>query len=231
MRPRDVIVTPTWNFHDHGKKGPGEEGGDDGPVIWLDGLDLPNFVHFPVHFVEHFVQQRYPASDVAESAVLFPWETMQAKLDVAETDWASVPYLKGDGRESRFPDLGTFRINQKKSIILPYNAGSTDRLTIVGRVIGASCERLNVGAKSPSIRETASSVYHVIEGSGSTTIDGKKYPWRQGATFCIPAWQEYQHFADTGEKVYLYRFDDKPMLRALGFYRVDGVDIESLVSD
>jgi gentisate 1,2-dioxygenase len=74
-------------------------------------------------------------------------------------------------------------------------------------------------------------VYHVIEGSGYTTIDGKKYSWRQGATFCVPAWQEYQHFADKDGKVYLYRFDDRPMLKALGFYRVDGVDVESLVSD
>jgi hypothetical protein len=23
-------------------------------MIWLGGLDLPNFVHFPVRFVEHF---------------------------------------------------------------------------------------------------------------------------------------------------------------------------------
>lgn len=231
MRPRDVIVTPTWNFHDHGKKGSGDEGGDDGPVIWLDGLDLPNFMHFPVHFVEHFVEKRYPASDVAESEVLFPWENMQAKLDAAEADWASVPYLKEDGRESRFSDLLTIRISQDKLFIAICNTSSANTLEIVGRVIGASCERLNIGAKSPSIRETASSVYHVIEGSGYTTVNGKRYLWKQGATFCIPAWQEYQHFADSGAKVYLYRFDDKPMLKALGFYRVDGIDVESLVSD
>jgi gentisate 1,2-dioxygenase len=23
-------------------------------MIWLDGLDLPMYRHFPVHFVEHF---------------------------------------------------------------------------------------------------------------------------------------------------------------------------------
>jgi gentisate 1,2-dioxygenase len=55
--------------------------------------------------------------------------------------------------------------------------------------------------------------------------------WKKGDTFCIPAWYKYQHFADEGETVYLYRFDDKPMLKALGFYRVDGVDLESLVSE
>jgi len=42
MQRGDVILTPTWNYHDHGKDG-------SGPMIWLDGLDLPQFRHFPVH--------------------------------------------------------------------------------------------------------------------------------------------------------------------------------------
>lgn len=98
-------------------------------------------------------------------------------------------------------------------------------------MIGASCEKLDAKASSPIVRETASSVYHVIEGAGTTTINGQTYKWKQGSTFCIPAWQEYQHSANGEGRVYLYRFDDKPMLKALGFYRVAGVDVETLVSD
>ncbi|KAH6877160.1 RmlC-like cupin domain-containing protein [Thelonectria olida] len=200
MRPRDVIVTPTWNWHDHGKKGADEEGGDDQPVIWLDGLDLPSFIHFPVHFVEHFSKARYPAEDVDESPIVFSWEKMQPKLESGEGNWISVPYLKEDGRE-------------------------------IGRIIGASAERLDAGSQSPSLCETASSVYHVIEGSGYSKIGGVTLSWKQGDTFCIPAWHHYQHFADSSSKVYLYRFDDKPMLKALGFYRVEGIDVETYVSD
>ena len=100
----------------------------------------------------------------------------------------------------------------------------------VGKTIGASAERLNAGKSSPAIRETSSAVYHIIEGSGHTVINGKQITWRQGDTFCIPAWHEYQHFADQAN-VYFYRFDDKPMLRALGLYRTEGMDIEKLVQD
>lgn len=74
-------------------------------------------------------------------------------------------------------------------------------------------------------------MYHVIEGSGFTQIGDKTLRWRQGDTFCIPSWYLYQHFSDDGATVYLYRFDDKPMLNALGFYRVEGADVETLVSD
>lgn len=62
-------------------------------------------------------------------------------------------------------------------------------------------------------------------------VGGKKIEWKQGDTFCIPSWYEYSHHASNAGVVYLYRSHDKPMLTALGFYRVAGADVESLVSD
>jgi gentisate 1,2-dioxygenase len=94
MQRGDVILTPRWNYHDHGKDG-------SGPMIWLDGLDLPNFRHFPVHFLEHFKNPRYPAEDVetSESPIVFPWSNMKAKLDAESGPWAALRYLKRDGSE------------------------------------------------------------------------------------------------------------------------------------
>ena len=107
----------------------------------------------------------------------------------------------------------------------------TDKTLPVGRIIGASAERLVPSTTSPEIRETSSAVYHVIEGSGSTKVGNSVLKWKQGDTFCIPAWHRYQHQAGAEGRVYLYRFDDKPMLKALGFYRVEGVDVETYVSE
>lgn len=194
MNRGDVILTPTWNWHDHGKDG-------SGPMIWLDALDLPSFIHFPVHFVEHYDKPRYPAEDVdtSQSPIVFPWIKMQEQLDEMEGEWVSREYLKADG-------------------------------SYVSKTLGPSAERINRGASSPPVRETASSVYHVIVGSGYSEIGGKKYEWRTGDTFCIPSWYKYQHFAGSSETVYLYRFDDKPMIKALGFYRWEGMDAETLVT-
>ena len=96
MQKGDVILTPSWNWHDHGKDG-------SGPMIWLDGLDLPNFRHFPVHFVEHFEQSRYPAENVDTSAspIVFPWARMKAQLDQEQGNWTTQRYLKKDGSEGR----------------------------------------------------------------------------------------------------------------------------------
>ncbi|KAF7561517.1 hypothetical protein G7046_g2626 [Stylonectria norvegica] len=196
MQRGDVILTPTWNWHDHGKDG-------SGPMIWLDGLDLPNFMHYPVHFVEHFASPRYPAEDVDSdnSPIVFPWVKMQQALDAGDGDYVTRPYLHSDGSE-------------------------------VSKILGGSAARLLQGKTSPLVQETASSVIHVVEGSGSSRIGDAVFKWTKGDTFCIPAWHPYQHTAASdGGPVYLYRFDDKPMLRSLGFYRSADMDIESLVSN
>ncbi|KAI1840753.1 hypothetical protein JX265_012962 [Neoarthrinium moseri] len=194
MNRGDVILTPTWNFHDHGKDG-------SGPMIWLDGLDLPQFQHFPVHFVEHFKDPRYPATDVDTNAspIVFKWEKMQAALDAVEGNWASKRYLKDNGQE-------------------------------VSKTLGGAAERINPGSNSPKVQETTSSVYHVVSGTGFSLLNGKKIEWEQSDTFCVPAWTEYQHFSSGPETVYLYRVDDKPMIAALGFYRQSDDDVEDLVS-
>lgn len=104
---------------------------------------------------------------------------------------------------------------------------------LVSKTLGAAAARINAGQTTPAVQETASSVYHVVEGKGYTTIGGKKFTWEKGDTFCIPSWYPYQHFAggSPGQAaVYLYRFDDKPMLNSLGFYRTADMDVESLVS-
>lgn len=100
----------------------------------------------------------------------------------------------------------------------------------VSRILGGCAERLNTSTSSPARRETTSAVYHVITGSGTSQVGDQTLTWKTGDTFCIPSWYKYQHFANEGETVYFYRFDDKPMITALGFYRTEEMDVESLVS-
>jgi gentisate 1,2-dioxygenase len=116
MNRGDVILTPTWNWHDHGKDG-------SGPMIWLDGLDLPNFTHFPVHFVEHYSAPRYPAEnvDTSQSPIVFSWTKMQAALDADTSDYVIRSYLHEDGSEGglcqRVYTKDTARYSRKGSLM------------------------------------------------------------------------------------------------------------------
>lgn len=55
--------------------------------------------------------------------------------------------------------------------------------SLVSRTLGGLAERLNAGKCSPSVRETASSVYHIVEGAGYTEINGGKFHGRKATRF------------------------------------------------
>jgi gentisate 1,2-dioxygenase len=136
-------------------------------MIWLDGLDLPSFQHFPVHFVQHYAQPRYPAQDAPKSNILFPWKDMQARLDANLAE----PYAR-----ARYTSQNPGEEGQE-----------------VSKAIGAQCERIRAGHSSPRVQETASAVYHVVDGKGSSKIGDKVIEWKKGDTFSLPAWQAYEH--------------------------------------
>lgn len=51
----DVVVTPSWHWHDHGNE-------SNEPIIWLDALNLPLFTYARVHFAEGYEESRYPST-------------------------------------------------------------------------------------------------------------------------------------------------------------------------
>ena len=185
MERGDMILTPSWEFHDHGHEG-------DGEMIWLDGLDLPVWQAFPVSFAESYHESRYP-SRLAQgpSRLKYAWSEMLALLDQGNQSFAAVSYDLRDSKER------------------------------VSRTIGASAERIDGGTRSPQRQETASAVYHVVEGRGTTKVGERALRWERGDTFAIPAWMPYQH--EAAEKTYLFRFDDRPLLEALGAYRASAL--------
>lgn len=135
-------------------------------MIWLDGLDLPQYQHFPIHFAQHYSEPRYPAQDSPSSELLFPWIDMEKKLLAADGDHATVRYTsQEEGKEGQD----------------------------VSNRLGAQCERLEAGTSSARAQENASSVYHVIDGQGQSNIGDKTIQWQKGDTFAVPAWEPYTH--------------------------------------
>ena len=55
MHPGDFIITPSWTWHDHGNPAAG-------PVVWLDGLDIPMVRFFDAGFSENYAQESQPVA-------------------------------------------------------------------------------------------------------------------------------------------------------------------------
>lgn len=208
MKPGDLIITPSWNWHDHGNEGQTN-------VIWLDGLNIPLFKHIPVDFTEHYgklerrsgwipadieVEEIYGVntheskivSDDVASDMKFSWAKTQAKLDASGGSYATEEYLLPDGKP-------------------------------VSTTIGAFATRVGAGKSSRQIQETSGNIFQVHSGRGYTEVtspDGEKYTlqWSKSDSFCIPSWYRFQIFAGS-EDAYLFSFSDKPMQVTLGYWR------------
>jgi gentisate 1,2-dioxygenase len=74
MHPGDLILTPSWTFHDHGNPG-------DAPVVWLDGLDIPIVNFFDSSFAEHLPDDAtQPAVAAASTSFTFPYAPAREAL-------------------------------------------------------------------------------------------------------------------------------------------------------
>src|SRR5690606_23171672 len=55
MSPGDFIITPSWTWHDHGHEG-------EGPMVWLDGLDIPLVQALDASFIEGYGHDAHPVT-------------------------------------------------------------------------------------------------------------------------------------------------------------------------
>lgn len=181
MRPADLVLTPSLNFHDHGNEG-------SEPVLWLDALDLPLFHMIPANFSEHYEASQYPAVEFPDSPLIFHWDDMRRRLDSSREPVVAAEYRN---RLNGGPILTNLR---------------------------ASALRLDAGARTERVCETASGVYQVVSGTGRTKIGETVLSWTTGDVFAVPAWKPYTHINDGATATYLFRIDEKPALEKLGMY-------------
>lgn len=77
MRPGDVLLTPSWNWHSHESLGPDE-------CFWIDVLDVP-LVHLlePMFFERHPDKLESVVRNVDECDLALRWEDSMRRLDSA----------------------------------------------------------------------------------------------------------------------------------------------------
>jgi gentisate 1,2-dioxygenase len=86
---------------------------------------------------------------------------------------------------------------------------------------GLHMMRLSPDVRTSEVRTTANNIYAVANGKGVSTIDGEQFDWSRGDVIAVPAWRP--HFHEAKDDAVLLRVTDEPMLKSLGFYRVETV--------
>ena len=214
MRPGDFIITPSWTWHDHGSDAAG-------PVVWLDGLDIPMLRFFDAGFAQNDDSKSPPVSRTEGTSFAryghnmapvrhdtpfgktspifsYPYERSREALDSLER---GAPVDEWEGVKLRY--------------VNPLTGGSPMP------TMATFMQRLPAGFAGKPYRQTDGAVFSVVEGHGSVDIafNGKRTTYEFGPKdhFVIPSWHTVQLHSQQG--CVLFSFSDRPVHQALGIHR------------
>lgn len=208
MRHGDLILTPGGSWHDHGHDG-------SEPVIWLDALDLPVFMFLEGSYGEESELQP-PMNRPDASQVEYSQPGLIPSRAYGD------PYPKYP--LMRYPWTRTEEALRKTAEYTPLS--EPVEMHYVNPTSGGPClptmgftaMMLRPGeASRPPIR-SSSAVFHVVKGSGASTLNGQRFDWKQGDTFSAPVFARIDHKAAPEQPAFLIRIHDAPLQHKLGYY-------------
>jgi salicylate hydroxylase len=190
MQPGDLVITPAWRWHQHGNDSAG-------PMIWLDGLDIPLAMYLGATFRED-EHQRAAAAAADPSAPLppihFPYARTRASLDALRRAGAPDPHA---GHVVRYLDPAT-------------GGWAMPTIATMARLLPA-------GFTSAPYRSSDSAVFAVVEGRGEVDVAGARFDVAVGDIFVIPGWLIYTIRAE--DELVVFSYSERAAQDKLGLFR------------
>jgi len=209
MAKGDLILTPPGMWHQHGHEGTE-------PVVWLDALDLPIVygleASYCIEGAPQSVSDPHNASTVRfRQGGVVPYASLAPKR-------ADYPLLRYPWKEVRQTLSGLAAVTPREELVhVAYVNPETGQECMA--TLGFSAMMLRPGEEVRMKRRSASAVFHVVEGSGTATVDGIAMPFAESDTFASPTHAEIRLSNASGKApAFLFMVDDAPLQRKLGFY-------------
>jgi gentisate 1,2-dioxygenase len=209
MERGDLILTPALQSHEHIHTG-------SGPVVWMDALDLPVIVSLEASYaIEGSSQLHRNEPDASATryrrAGLLPYASLGRQR-------APYPLLRWPWSEVR-PSL--------EALASATPTGTPVHLAYVNPETGDECLptmgfsalMLRPGEEVALPRDSASAVFHVVQGRITAQIDGETLTAEDADVLAAPA-----HAAvclanhSTSQPAFLFQVDDAPLQRRIGIH-------------
>ncbi|HWO42279.1 MAG TPA: cupin domain-containing protein [Candidatus Eisenbacteria bacterium] len=216
MEPGDLVLTPSWTWHDH--YNPGSK-----PLVWLDVLD--------VHLVSHLdanIQENYgegPAQPVVKPDGFCRRRLGAIRPRTPNTNGRALPYTYKwrDTLHALNEMAAAGEKDPCDGILLEYANPITGGPTMP--TIGCWIQMVSPAETTRPHRHTSSSIYHVVQGEGVTIVGdkrsgGQELRWTAKDCFFVPS-SKWHHFKNTSrtEPAIIFSVTDRPVLESLGLYR------------
>lgn len=210
MSRGDLILTPSWQWHEHGHEG-------SKPVVWLDVLDLPL-----VHYLEasYAVEGARQAVKPGRGDLVYARGGLVPSVDF-ERDGKPYPMLRYPWSEARAalvvlaensPDLATVQVTYAN----PETGRDTQNMLGFYAQMLRPGQRLKLPVRSPAM------VFHVIEGALAVGIDGHDFRLEEADTCCAPGFAEVTLRNSGSIPVFLFIADETPLHKKLGVFESRG---------
>lgn len=206
MEEGDFLLTEQFCWHEHAHEG-------DGPMFWLDGLDIPFVQAMHATFFEPHPNQKQPVDVPVNYSSRRYGEGMIRPLGDRKkrgypSPVAAYPWKRTAALLKNLDELN--EIDPFDGIALEYinpsSGGSANQN------IGNRMQMLKAGQHTKAHRHVHSEVYVVYRGSGYTVINGERFDWKEGDVFVVPTWSWHEH-ANTSqsESALLFSMNDQPL--------------------
>jgi len=208
MHEGDFILTPQWQWHDHGN--PGNES-----VIWLDGLDLPLVNLLGCGFAEDHPEEQQQL--VRQEGDYLPrYTTNMLPLRHQKGNSSPIFNYRYDRSREALHDLSRMgEADPWDGYKMRYINPVTGGYPIPS--IGTFLQLLPKGFSSRVARTTDSTIYHVVEGNGQVTVGDATFYFAAKDIFVVPTWHNVSF--QTTEDTVLFSFSDRPVQEILGLFR------------
>lgn len=216
MRPFDLVLTPNWQWHDHGN--------DSGqPMIWLDGLDIPTVRFYDASFAERAEQKTQGEALAPGDSLrrygrnLRPFRGSAADRRPAHQPLFHYPYA--EWRESLMalaaaeapdPHLG-----HAMEFTNPADGGP------VMPTVAAQVRHLPAGFETRPRRATDGTILTVVEGRGTARVEGREFPLSERDLLVVPSWHALELRAES--RLVLFGYSDRAAQDKLGLFREERV--------
>ncbi|MEK7215949.1 MAG: cupin domain-containing protein [Chloroflexota bacterium] len=212
MLPGDLVLTPNWNWHDHANT-------TDLPMIWLDGLDTPLVGMLEAEFYEEYPENAQPVGEARDTGLTkFGGRGLVPRWEEHRTSHSPLLHYPWDDARATLQRLAsTAQASATDGVILEYVNPVTGGPVMP--TIACHVQMLRPGEHTAAHRHVSSTIYHVVEGSGTSVVNGKRLEWGEKDVFCVPMWASHEHLNTTKQPSLLFSFTDTPLFQRLDLYR------------
>ncbi|MBI4635099.1 MAG: cupin domain-containing protein [Candidatus Rokubacteria bacterium] len=227
MGPGDLVINPSWAWHDHGNDGKDE-------ITYLNILDVPLATHLGCVFYD-YDYAREGDSDKHFQSVRKP---INASHDLYATGGIMPKFVTRSGKPyspqlvyrwesviTALDRMKSYRGDPYDGIIVEYvnpeSGGS------VMPTMSFNMQLLKAGERTFTHRHTASTIYCVVQGRGYTQVEETRLEWGRNDIFVVPSWSWHEHVnLERNAEALIFSVTDMPAVQKLGLYREEGKTAE-----